>query len=484
MFLTCFLFTHSPWWFSATPRRRVPAGSFASRIASLVALLLQKADRCFVSTAITDPAQPDSFSHLLDILLSNDFSVSKPLPSHQRTLFGSWWRRWRKGSDIETSSSEFYQSASDDLTLEAKPVGSVKEGVVVSSKEGVMTSSKEGTVNTVKEIVKQEDSHPKEYFDAIHTCLDGLVTEINAAELYGVISSHLLTIVHPLLYTHRVVVVPKEDLKQGVSAIQTYQKAIESASSLDSASASKGDHLLVLTETKLLLLSPRWGSQEVDDLSQDRSASKEVGNSQEMKSSQEKGELSQEEKPSPQEDNTCQITEEETEAIQRIVDSLDVFTSFSEEDAEQRDWASCDSYTVQFVMSLSDIQMLNILVSEETEEKQTIHIKVSEDNSLFLQVDYSIFVVNELMNRIGHLHCVRLFRDTIIPQTHPLPKITPIPSSAIPPLSSISNFVLLSGIAKTLSSVYVCLEQVLSPPTQIQVFYTRNYFIVQSIIRV
>ena len=165
--------------------------------------------------------------------------------------------------------------------------------------------------------------------------------------------------------------------------------------------------------------------------------------------------MSQEEKPSPQEDNTCQITEEETEAIQRIVDSLDVFTSFSEEDAEQRDWASCDSYTVQFVMSLSDIQMLNILVSEETEEKQTIHIKVSEDNSLFLQVDYSIFVVNELMNRIGHLHCVRLFRDTIIPQTHPLPKITPIPSSAIPPLSSISNFVLLSGIAKTLSSVYV-----------------------------
>ena len=445
MFLTCFLFTHSPWWFSATPRRRVPAGSFASRIASLVALLLQKADRCFVSTAITDPAQPDSFSHLLDILLSNDFSVSKPLPSHQRTLFGSWWRRWRKGSDIETSSSEFYQSASDDLTLEAKPVGSVKEGV--------MTSSKEGTVNTVKEIVKQEDSHPKEYFDAIHTCLDGLVTEINAAELHAVISSHLLTIVHPLLYTHRVVVVPKEDLKQGVSAIQTYQKAMESASSLDSASASKGDHLLVLTETKLLLLSPRWGSQEVE-MSQDRSASKEVEDSQEMKSSQE-GELSQEENPSPQEDNTCQITEEETEAIQRIVDSLDVFTSFSEEDAKQRDWASCDSYTVQFVMNLSDIQMLNILVGEETEEKQTIHIKVSEDNSLFLQVDYSIFVVNELMNRIGHLHCVRLFRDTIIPQTHPLPKITPIPSPAIPPLSSISNFVLLSGIAKTLSSVYV-----------------------------
>ena len=106
-------------------------------------------------------------------------------------------------------------------------------------------------------------------------------------------------------------------------------------------------------------------------------------------------------------------------------------------------------------MNLSDIQMLNILVGEETEEKQTIHIKVSEDNSLFLQVDYSIFVVNELMNRIGHLHCVRLFRDTIIPQTHPLPKITSIPSPAIPPLSSISNFVLLSGIAKTLSSVYV-----------------------------
>lgn len=317
-----------------------------------------------------------------------------------------------------------------------------------------MTSSKEGTVNTVKEIVKQEDSHPKEYFDAIHTCLDGLVTEINTAELYGVISSHLLTIVHPLLYTHRVVVVPKEDLKQGVSAIQTYQKAMESASSLDSASASKGDHLLVLTETKLLLLSPRWGSQEVE-MSQDRSASKEVEDSQEMKSSQE-GELSQEGNPSPQEgDDTCQITEEETEAIQRIVDSLDVFTSFSEEDAKQRDWASCDSYTVQFVMNLSDIQMLNILVGEETEEKQTIHIKVSEDNSLFLQVDYSIFVVNELMNRIGHLHCVRLFRDTIIPQTHPLPKITPIPSPAIPPLSSISNFVLLSGIAKTLSSVYV-----------------------------
>lgn len=264
-------------------------------------------------------------------------------------------------------------------------------------------------MNAVKEIVKQEDSHPKKYFDAIHTCLDGLMTEINAAAVHAVISSHLLTIVHPLLYTHRVVVVPKEDLKQGVSAIQTYQKAMESASSLDSASASKGDHLLVLTETKLLLLSPRWGSQEVE-MSQDRSASKEVEDSQEMKSSQEEEELFQEEKASPQEgDDTCQITEEETEAIQRIVDSLVVFTSCIEDGSEQRDWTKCDSYTVQFVMNLSDIQLLNILVGEETEEKQTIHIKVSEDNSLFLQVDYSIFVVNELMNRIGHLHCVCLF---------------------------------------------------------------------------
>ena len=191
-------------------------------------------------------------------------------------------------------------------------------------------------------------------------------------------------------------------------------------------------------------------------MSQDRSASKEVEDSQEMKSSQEEEELFQEEKASPQEgDDTCQITEEETEAIQRIVDSLVVFTSCIEDGSEQRDWTKCDSYTVQFVMNLSDIQLLNILVGEETEEKQTIHIKVSEDNSLFLQVDYSIFVVNELMNRIGHLHCVCLFRDTTIPQTHQLPKICPIPTSEIPPLSSTSNIVLLSGIAKTLSSVYV-----------------------------
>ena len=45
--------------------------------------------------------------------------------------------------------------------------------------------------------------------------------------------------------------------------------------------------------------------------------------------------------------------------------------------------------------------------------------------------------------------------ETTIPQTHQLPNICPIPTSEIPPLSSTSNIVLLSGIAKTLSSVYV-----------------------------
>ena len=114
-----------------------------------------------------------------------------------------------------------------------------------------------------------------------------------------------------------------------------------------------------------------------------------------------------EERSEELEEETHSDTNEAKEMVlvSTIADALGVFTSCSEEDIKELDWVNCDSFRVDFELTLSDVQMLNILVNEEKGNEQLIHIKVNEETSLFLQVDYPIFVVNELMNRIGHLQC-------------------------------------------------------------------------------
>ncbi|KAK8820801.1 hypothetical protein WA556_005117, partial [Blastocystis sp. ATCC 50177/Nand II] len=383
--------------------------------ASLVALLLQKVGRCFVSVALVDASHPSDFPRLLDILLANDYTLSKPVQTAQRALFGgwSWWRKWRKGSDNETSSSEFYHSGSEEPSMEAKASAPPREG----------------------------EGRSKAYFDAIHSCLDGLMMEINSATANTVIASHLLTIVHPLLYTHIVSVVAEGFLGHAVSAIQTYHNSQDSVASTSSARGMEGDYLLVLTQTKLLLLSPlpaemsrerecgeavqsvegvkeeviegvkeeviERGKEEVIERGKEEVIErvKEEGMEGVKTETKEHSKEVKEERSEELEEETQSDTNEAKEMVlvSTIADALEVFTSCSEEDIKELDWVNCDSFRVDFELTLSDVQMLNILVNEEKGNEQLIHIKVNEETSLFLQVDYPIFVVNELMNRIGHL---------------------------------------------------------------------------------
>ena len=365
--------------------------------------------RCFVSVALVDASHPSDFPRLLDILLANDYTLSKPVQTAQRALFGgwSWWRKWRKGSDNETSSSEFYHSGSEEPSMEAKASAPPREG----------------------------EGHSKAYFDAIHSCLDGLMMEINSATANTVIASHLLTIVHPLLYTHIVSVVAEGFLGHAVSAIQTYHNSQDSVASTSSARGLEGDYLLVLTQTKLLLLSPlpaemsrerecgeavqsvergkeeviERGKEEVIERGKEEVIErvKEEGMEGVKTETKEHSKEVKEERSEELEEETHSDTNEAKEMVlvSTIADALEVFTSCSEEDIKELDWVNCDSFRVDFELTLSDVQMLNILVNEEKGNEQLIHIKVNEETSLFLQVDYPIFVVNELMNRIGHLQC-------------------------------------------------------------------------------
>ena len=349
--------------------------------------------RCFVSVALVDASHPSDFPRLLDILLTNDYTLSKPVQTAQRALFGgwSWWRKWRKGSDNETSSSEFYHSGSEEPSMEAKASAPPREG----------------------------EGHSKAYFDAIHSCLDGLMMEINSATANTVIASHLLTIVHPLLYTHIVSVVAEGFLGHAVSAIQTYHNSQDSVASTSSARGLEGDYLLVLTQTKLLLLSPLPAEMSRERECGEAVQSVERGKEEVIERVKEEGmegvktetkehsKEVKEERSEELEEETHSDTNEAKEMVlvSTIADALGVFTSCSEEDIKELDWVNCDSFRVDFELTLSDVQMLNILVNEEKGNEQLIHIKVNEETSLFLQVDYPIFVVNELMNRIGHLQC-------------------------------------------------------------------------------
>lgn len=113
------------------------------------------------------------------------------------------------------------------------------------------------------------------------------------------------------------------------------------------------------------------------------------------------------------EEDSLDVDEQrEMEIVSRIVESLERFGSCSVDEAKEIDWNHCESYVVKGVIPLQEVQNVNILVSEENGDSaatspQIIHIRYGSNGEIYLQVDYAIFVVNEIMNRIGtFLSCV------------------------------------------------------------------------------
>ncbi len=312
--------------------------------ANVVALLLQKDHRLHVSIAQYDPSNKQDFPQLLDILLSSDYSTPTTSFKPPRGMFGgwTWWKGWATTSDNETSSSEFYRSASVE-----------EERIIIAE----ATSSKAS---------KTEEGHSKGYFDAIHSCLDKLVTEVNQVEVGATITSHLLTIVHSLLYTHPVVVIPESEIQEGVSAIEAMHVSTSiDGKEMNMSSQLRGSHLLILTESKCLLL-----------------------------------EESSDSKPEKTEEPIEQTqTDSDISAIVSIVNNF--LPIFNDNEPFQ-----CDNYIAKLNIPLGDIQLINILINEDDSNQskaQIIHIKYASHENIFLQVDYAIFIVNELMHRIGKI---------------------------------------------------------------------------------
>lgn len=319
--------------------------------ANVVALILQKDHRLHVSIAQYDPSNKQDFPQLLDILLSSDYNTPTTSFTTPRGMFGgwTWWKGWTATSDNETSSSEFYRSASVE-----------EERVIVTETVPSKTS-------------KTDEGHSKGYFDAIHSCLDKLVTEVNEVEVGSTITSHLLTIVHSLLYTHPVVVIPEEDIQEGVSAIE----AMHVSTSIEGKEGTKcaqvhGPHLLVLTESKCLLLEA-----SCVDINQEKNP-KEHTHQQEHRQTRADSDIS---------------------AITSIINNfLPVFSD--------NEPFSCDNYIAKLIIPLNDIQLINILINDDDinqSKAQIVHIKYATHDNIFLQVDYAIFIVNELMHRIGKI---------------------------------------------------------------------------------
>ena len=120
----------------------------------------------------------------------------------------------------------------------------------------------------------------------------------------------------------------------------------------------------------------------------------------------------EEEEMDAEEDSLDVDEQREMEIVSRIVESLERFGSCSVDEAKEIDWNHCESYVVKGVIPLQEVQNVNILVSEENGDStatspQIIHIRYGSNGEIYLQVDYAIFVVNEIMNRIGtFLSCV------------------------------------------------------------------------------
>ena len=114
----------------------------------------------------------------------------------------------------------------------------------------------------------------------------------------------------------------------------------------------------------------------------------------------------EEEGMNAEEDSLDVDEQREMEIVSRIVESLERFGSCSVDEAKEIDWNHCESYVVKGVIPLQEVQNVNILVSEENGDTtatspQIIHIRYGSNGEIYLQVDYAIFVVNEIMNRIG-----------------------------------------------------------------------------------
>lgn len=338
---------------------------------NMVALLLQKSIKQYVLIAVHHENEPQPFTKLLDILLTTDDSIPKLSNRSSKNLLTgwSWWRSWKKGSENETSSSEFYQSAS-----------------LEEDKRILIQPSK-----TAEKVISKPE-HTKEYFNQIHDCLDRMVFEMDKALENSVINASLLSIVNPLLYCHMVDCVKSNENLRLANAIEAMHRDQDNHGSVNGSGSFhslSGPHLLVLTQSHLLFLKP---SMLIGDQSSSVASEKSVSTSTEKVLDEE---------------NSLDIEDQkENEIMMKIVESLEKYGFCSVEDVEQNDNQDDIAYIVKMNLPLTDIQGVNILVRDEKEtssdstDSPVIHVQCTSEESIYFHVDYAIFVVNEIMKRI------------------------------------------------------------------------------------
>lgn len=321
--------------------------------ANLVALLLQKSVRQFVFIAVINPNEPHDFTKLLDILLSTDDSTLKLASPYPKGFFTGWkwWRGWKKESENETSSSEYYRSSS-------------------------MEDEKKVLIQPEKQERQERREHTKEFFNEIHHCLDKIVLELNEKAEGEIISSSLLSIIKPLIYTQIVTCGNEEECMKAVSEIEAIHRTELTSISVSEMKpvtkpSLRGPHLLVLTNSHLLLL------KSLENLIQ--------------------------------ESIDC-VEKQENEKIANMIETLQRSGLCDVEEESSQDEVL---YCIQKTLSISDIQRVNILVKEETSELAeknqlpSIHIRLCSQDDLYIHVEYAIFIVNEIMKRINniiHIH--------------------------------------------------------------------------------
>ena len=466
---------------------------------SFVALLLQKHGRSFVSLSASESSSPQDFPHLLDLLLSTDYSTPKPSFPIPHGLFGgwSWWRGWTNPSDQETSSSEVYQSGSNE---EERIVVSSAGGTISSlfpfpplnqstTKHILPSSSSSSTTaaassSHISYPIPTKESHSRVYFSTIHSYLDNVLSEVNSLSTNALLSSELLTIVHNLIYTHTVTILGGEGLIHHTHSIDTIcsglqQKQSKSVETISSQSSfpnedtkfnqqlqekdkegKTADLINSHSITSPSMLSSSFSNQSsihtipegfADDgisksvESNSHSISISSGHSQSTSFVEEEKEKSQSPptfssipcgqyllvltdykcilllpsyshsilSPNNQFNHSTSHSvstestgEEEEEIIQTILSTfLPIFTDY---EITFNSSNQCDQYQIVQSYDLHDLELMNILVQEEAEQlsspSQIIHIRFSSEENLFLQVDYAIFVVNEIMKRLTNLH--------------------------------------------------------------------------------
>ena len=156
-----------------------------------------------------------------------------------------------------------------------------------------------------------------------------MIVEVNALQKGEIISSSLLSIIKPLIYSHTIQCIKEQDVSSSSSIIKTIEndkgEKREETEENDVISL-EGEHLLVLTTTNLLLLS-----------------------------------------------NNNSIEEDTA------------------------------SHVIEFNLPLSSISRVNLLVSEnqENEKSPIVNIHFFTSKSIYFYVEYAIFIVNEILKRLG-----------------------------------------------------------------------------------